>query len=167
MPDDTRIDELLDALELAEAFMSNGVELDCDMDDNFTDESGQLYVKVTESGFNTIADVENYINKYLTEEFINSRYKALTDRNSGKFIEKENGLYICYAPKATSFYGIGEQKGLVIVRKTDDGTEVVETLVNYDDYGEPATLVIQLVEVSEDSWKINGFEENLIPDYSE
>lgn len=167
VPDDTRIDELLDALELAEAFMSNGVELDCDMDDNFTDESGQLYVKVTESGFNTIADVENYINKYLTEEFINSRYKALTDRNSGKFIEKENGLYICYAPKATSFYGIGEQKGLVIVRKTDDGTEVVETLVNYDEFGEPATLVIQLVEVSEDSWKINGFEENLIPDYSE
>ncbi len=160
LPDDIRIDELLDALELAEAFMSNGVELDCDMDDNFTDESGQLYVKVTESGFNTIADVENYINKYLTEEFINSRYTALTDRNSGKFIEKENGLYIRYAPKANSFYGISEQKLSVIVRKTDDGTQTVETLVNYDDFGEPAILFIHLVEVSEGNWKINSIETN-------
>lgn len=160
VPDDIRIDELLDALELAEAFMSNGVELDCDMEDNFTDESGQLYVKVTESGFNTIADVENYINKYLTEEFINSRYTALTDRNSEKFIEKENGLYIRYAPKANSFYGISEQKLSVIVRKTDDGTQTVETLVNYDDFGEPAILFIHLVEVSEGSWKINSIETN-------
>lgn len=170
VPDDKTIDELINAMKLTEAFMSNGVELDCDMDDNFTDESGQLYVKVTESGFNTIADVENFMNRYFTENYIkiiNSRYKALTDRNSEKFIEKENGLYIHYAPKATSFYGISEQKAIVTVRKTDDGTEVVETLVNYDDFGEPSTLALQLVEVSEGSWKINGMEEMPIPDYNE
>ena len=160
VPDDETIDELINAMKLTEAFMSNGVELDCDMEDKFTDESGQLYVKVTESGFDTMADVENYINKYLTEEFINSRYKALTDRNSGKFIEKENGLYIRYAPKANSFYGISEQKLSVIVRKTDDGTQTVETLVNYDDFGEPAILFIHLVEVSEGNWKINSIETN-------
>ncbi len=170
VPDDETIDELINALKLTEAFMSNGVELDCDMDDNFTDESGQLYVKVTESGFDTISDVENFMNRYFTENYIKiikSRYHAFTQENSEDLIEKENGLYIRYAPKATSFYGISEQKAAVIVRKTDDGTEVVETLVNYDDFGEPAILVIQLDEVSEGSWKINGFEEKLIPDYSE
>lgn len=162
LPDDETVAEILDALELMEAFGSNGVELDCDMDDNFTDESGQLYVKVTESGFNTIADVENYMNRYLTENLMNivkSRYRAYIQGNSEDLIEKENGLYIRYAPKANSFYGISEQKPLITVRKTDDGTERVEALVNYDDFGEPATLAIHLVEVSEGNWKINWMDE--------
>jgi hypothetical protein len=138
--------------------MSNGVELDCDMEDKFTDESGQLYVKVTESGFDTMADVENYINKYLTEEFINSRYKALTDRNSGKFIEKENGLYIRYAPKAGGFNEVNKQG--VIERLTDEGLLQVDLILLFDNFGEPSTIALHLIEVSEGNWKINSIETN-------
>lgn len=168
VPDDKTIDELINAMKLTEAFMSNGVELDCDMDDNFTDESGQLYVKVTESGFNTIADVENFMNRYFTEKYIkiiNSRYKALTDRNSEKFIEKENGLYIHYAPKAGGFNELNIQG--VAERWTDEGLLQVDLILVFDDFGEPAILFIHLVEVSEGSWKINGMEETPIPEYSE
>ena len=108
------------------------------------------------------------MNRYFTENYIkiiNSRYKALTDRNSEKFIEKENGLYIHYAPKAGGFNELNIQG--VAERWTDEGLLQVDLILVFDDFGEPSTFALQLVEVSEGSWKINGMEEMPIPEYSE
>ncbi len=134
-----RMSDSLYALDFIQQIMSNGPEFECDMDDNFTDESGQLYVKVTESGFNSIADVENYIRSYMTDNCINNGYSGLIDKNSGKFKETENGLYIRYAPKAAAF-NLMDKK---IFAKVNDDTYMV--IGCYDDYGVLSTIDVNFV----------------------
>ena len=134
-----RMSDSLYALNFIQQIMSNGPEFECDMDDNFTDDSGQLYVKVTESGFNSIADVENYIRSYMTDNCINNGYSGLIDKNSGKFKETENGLYIRYAPKAAAF-DLMDKKTFA---KVDDDTYMV--IGYYDDYGVLSTIDVNFV----------------------
>ncbi|MBQ3140129.1 MAG: PASTA domain-containing protein [Ruminococcus sp.] len=148
-----RMSDSLHALDFIQQIMSNGPEFECDMDDNFTDESGQLYVKVTESGFNSIADVENYIRSYMTDNCINNGYSGLIDRNSGKFIETENGLYIRYAPKAAAF-NLMDKK---IFAKVNDDTYVV--IGCYDDYGVLSTIDVNFVSDG-DNLKIDAIKFN-------
>lgn len=154
IPDDTissdissRMSSGLAALDFAEQLMSNGIGVDCDMDDSFTDESGQLYVRVTESGFATVADVESYLRSYMTNNCINGRYSGLIDANSGKFIENENGLYIRYAPKAAAF--------LVVDYEYHKNDGFYTAVGAYDNFGE--TRNIEVVFVFEgDSLKIDN-----------
>lgn len=148
-----RLSESMYALNFIEQIMSNGPEFECDMDDNFTDDSGQLYVKVTESGFNSIADVENYVRSYLTDNFISNRYSVLVDKNSGKFIETENGLYIRYAPKAAAF-NLMDKK---IFAKGNDDTYMV--IGCYDNYGVLSTIDVNFV-YDGDNLKIDAIKFN-------
>lgn len=155
LPDDVmnRLLDSMSALDFIQQIMSNGPEFECDMDDNFTDESGQLYVKVTESGFNSIADVESYIRSYMTDNCINNGYSGLIDKNSGKFIETENGLYIRYAPKAAAF----DLTDKIAIRKPDD--DMYTVIAFYDNYGVLSTIDVNFVYEG-DNWKIDSLKYN-------
>lgn len=154
-PDDVmvRMTDSLYALDFIQQIMSNGPEFECDMDDNFTDDSGQLYVKVTESGFNSIADVENYIRSYMTDNCINNGYSGLIDEKSGKFKETENGLYIRYTPIAAAF-NLMDKKTFA---KVNDDTYTV--IAYYDNYGILSTIDVNFVYEG-DNWKIDSLKFN-------
>ncbi len=147
-----RMSDSLYALDFIQQIMSNGPEFECDMDDIIED-SGQIYVKVTESGFNSIADVENYIRSYMTDNCINNGYSELIDESSGKFKETEYGLYIRYTPKAAAF-NLMDKKTFA---KVNDDTYMV--IGYYDDYGVLSTIDVIFVHEG-DNWKIDSLKFN-------
>lgn len=154
-PDDVmhRLLDGMSALDFIQQIMSNGLEFECDIDDNFTDDSGQLYIKVTESGFNSIADVENYIRSYMTDNCINNGYSGLIDKNSGKFKETENGLYIRYTPKAAAFNLMDKR------RFTKPNDDMYTVIAYYDNYGVLSTVDVNFVYEG-DNWKIDSLKYN-------
>ena len=65
------ISEILSAYQLINSIPAGGIMLETDQEDYFNDDTDQ-YVRVTDSRFEDLSDVDNYLSTYLTEEFAES-----------------------------------------------------------------------------------------------
>ncbi len=120
-------EKLINAVNFAEQLRANASGVAYDMEDSFTDDNGQLYVRITEEGFNTIDDVRRYLETYITPDAIEKYYGSFFD-GSGMLVEN-NGLYVRYRPTSVGFQRVGE-----IIAKTSDD-EIFSVIVFIDDFG--------------------------------
>ncbi len=81
----TEARELMNALNSIDFI--GACALDNDSTILYEDENGHRYHPVTDPDFKTLADIENYVNQYLTEEFINERYKGITGTDTPEYMD--------------------------------------------------------------------------------
>ncbi len=144
-------EEFLNTINYMEQLMSCGLEINYDKDDKFTSDSGMTYVKINESRFSTVAELESYVRSYLTDNCIENRYLALV-RNEyiERFVDTENGLYTAYAPTTDSFRWLGDE---FTVEKKSDDMYVIHS--HYCNFGFDTPFEVNVIKTDDGSWKID------------
>ena len=137
--------EIAEALEIIDR-MQNGAFIRDDSD-KYVSDNGTEYFNVEIPGLSSIADIEAYMNKYMTASFISDNYADVIGTDDPVFIEKDGKLY----GKAV---GRGRRFSLSNPEPRIEATFTggYSLFVDYNDYGAPATLEICVIPDS--GWKI-------------
>ena len=137
--------EIAEALETIDR-MQNGAFIRDDSD-KYVSDNGTEYFNVEIPGLSSIADIEAYMNKYMTASFISDNYADVIGTDDPVFIEKDGKLY-------GKVIGRGRRFSLhdPVPRIEATFTGGYSLFVDYNDYGAPATLEICVIPDS--GWKI-------------
>lgn len=141
--------ELMEALNTIDKLAACGIEQD--KETTFTDANGVLYYKVTSTQFAGTEDVRNYMNRYLTEDFINERYVDMLGGDAPVCIDNDGALFIKDSAKGGGF--AFADKDPVIEKTSEDSYSI---LAEYDNYGTTDCLDIRVMQ-KDGGWKISGF----------
>lgn len=141
--------ELFGALDYIDKI--GGTALPYDETVSFT-EDGKEFYKVTDTQFSSTADLKEYIESYMTDDMIASRYSAILDTDSTHYTDHDGGLYVAPSPKGCGFQYFAEDNAPVISNATESS---FTAQMDYDDFGGRATLEIAVIKDG-DSWKINS-----------
>ena len=147
-PDAAEAKELMAALNRIDYLGACAVQNDYSV--VYEDEKGYRYHPVTDPDFKTVADLENYINRYLTKSFINERYSAITGTDVPEYIDVDGVLYVIEAGKGAGFDFLEADPD---IEKTSENGYTI--MANYDNFGVLDTLAI-MIEKEDGRWKING-----------
>lgn len=144
-------EEFLNTINYMEQLMSCGLEINYDMDDTFTSDSGMTFVKISESRFSTVAELESYVRSFLTDNCIENRYLPLVKNEYvERFVDTENGLYTAYAPTTDSFRWLGDE---FTIEKKSDNMYVIHS--HYCNFGLDTPFEVNVVKTDDGSWKID------------
>jgi len=137
--------EIAEALEIIDR-MQNGAFIRDDSD-KYVSDNGTEYFNVEIPGLSSIADIEAYMNKYMTASFISDNYADVIGTDDPVFIEKDGKLY-------GKVVGRGRRFSLSNPEPRIEATFTggYSLFVDYNDYGAPATLEICVIPDS--GWKI-------------
>lgn len=144
------ISEILSAYQLIDSIPAGGIMIETDQEDSFYDDTDQ-YVRITDSRFTDLSDIDNYLNKYLTEEFAES-HSDIKDL----FTVQNGNLYLRYSPR-----------GYKYIWNTDIAPEITEKSENsftfiqaYDVPGAVEYAKITMIKSDEHpGWKIDSIED--------
>lgn len=136
---------IAEALEIIDR-MQNGAFIRDDSD-KYVSDNGTEYFEVEIPGLSSIADIEAYMNKYMTASFISDNYADVIGTDDPVFIEKDGKLY-------GKVIGRGRRFSLSNPEPRIEATFTggYSLFVDYNDYGAPATLEIDVIPDS--GWKI-------------
>lgn len=118
-------------------------------DTAFTDDNGDTFAQVAKTQFSDTADLREFMESCLTEDFISERYSGILDTDEPLYIDVDGILYGKQSPKGGGLYWTNSEP--VIENITDSSFNI---LAEYDNYGASETMSIEVV-MSNGSWKIN------------
>ena len=146
------ISEILSAYQLINSIPAGGIMLETDQEDYYSDDTDQ-YVRVTDSRFTDLSDVDNYLNIYLTEKFAES-HSDIKDL----FTVQNGNLYLRYSPRGYKYIwntGIAPE----ITEKSENSFTFIQA---YDVPGAVEYTKITMVKSDEHpGWKIDSIEDIL------
>ena len=146
------ISEILSAYQLINSIPAGGIMIETDQEDSFYDDTDQ-YVRVTDSRFTDLGDVDNYLSTYLTEEFAES-HSDIKDL----FTVQNGNLYLRYSPRGYKYIwntGIAPE----ITEKSENSFTFIQA---YDVPGAVEYTKITMVKSDEHpGWKIDSIEDIL------
>ena len=146
------ISEILSAYQLINSIPAGGIMIETDQEDSFYDDTDQ-YVRVTDSRFADLSDVDNYLSTYLTEEFAES-HSDIKDL----FTVQNGNLYLRYSPRGYKYIwntGIAPE----ITEKSENSFTFIQA---YDVPGAVEYTKITMVKSDEHpGWKIDSIEDIL------
>ena len=144
------ISEILSAYQLINSIPAGGIMLETDQEDSFNDDTDQ-YVRVTDSRFADLSDVDNYLSTYLTEEFAES-HSYIKDY----FTVQNDNLYLRYSPRAYKYIwntGIAPE----ITEKSENSFTFIQA---YEVPGAVEYAKLTMVKSDEHpGWKIDSIED--------
>ena len=134
----------MDALTKLNGYISG--KIDYDENDTVKDENGEDLVRVTETGINSIADIESLVNDTCTGEMKDEFFKSVNNT----FVERDGNLY-CYHT-AHGFY-IFPTAGGVKVSDVTENSFTAETVDSSDLDGRGKAKLVKdgdnwLIEIS-------------------
>lgn len=146
------ISEILSAYQLINSIPAGGIMIETDQEDSFYNDTDQ-YVRVTDSRFTDLSDVDNYLSTYLTEEFAES-HSDIKDL----FTVQNGNLYLRYSPRGYKYIwntGIAPE----ITEKSENSFTFIQA---YDVPGAVEYTKITMVKSDEHpGWKIDSIEDIL------
>ena len=146
------ISEILSAYQLIDSIPAGGIMIETDQEDSFYDDTDQ-YVRITDSRFTDLSDIDNYVNNYLTEEFAES-HSDIKDL----FTVQNGNLYLRYSPRGYKYIwntGIAPE----ITEKSENSFTFIQA---YDVPGAVEYTKITMVKSDEHpGWKIDSIEDIL------
>lgn len=114
-------------------------------------EPDYTYISVTDRRFSSLSDISDFLNRYFTENVIDSRFDLLTTH---RFREQDGELYVTQTP--TSFGYQWSSDEISYRDKTDTSFTMSRT---YYDFGSESELVLHMVESdSYPGWKVDSAE---------
>lgn len=113
---------------------------------------GVKYSKVTDPRFSSLADLDSFLNTYLTPAMRASRYSGIMDTEDCIYIEKDGVLYVAEAGRGCGFNWT-ETPAVISDKTVASFTATKE----YDDFGAPSNIKLNVVK-GENGWLIDGFE---------
>ena len=130
--------ELINALNTVDKIGACAVAYDNDI--RYEDKKGNVYYKVSDPYFTDTAALNEYMNTYLTQDFIMQRYFNIFDGETPMCIDLDGSLYINYAPKGGGFAFTPDAPE--IKKDPEGGYSVVAA---YDNYGAKDNMEIKVL----------------------
>ncbi len=140
---------LLTALNDIDCIAATSV--DFDESDKYTDEIGYEFYRVVDSRFSSVADLDAYLNKYLTEKMRKKQFSYIIDDERSLYIEHDGKLYVCSGGRGCGFEWLDNPAKISAV--SENGFTAVK---EYDEFGNKAEIELQIVNTGE-GWKIDNF----------
>lgn len=112
-------------------------------------EGTNVYSKVTDSRFSSLADVKSYVNDHICGSLV-SRYSRLYEGENAYFKEFNGELYFIQTGLGSGFYFNSDP---VITDATDDTFTVT---IKFDNFGGNSTLAVKAVK-EDGKWKASSF----------
>lgn len=143
------LEPLLTALNDIDCIAATSVNFD--ESDKYTDEIGYEFYRVVDSRFSSVADLDAYLNKYLTESMRSKQFSYIIDDERSLYIEHDGKLYVSSGGRGCGFEWLDNPA------KISDVSEGRFTAVKeYDEFGNKAEIELKIVNTS-DGWKIDNF----------
>ncbi|MBQ6555305.1 MAG: hypothetical protein IJL89_08740 [Firmicutes bacterium] len=120
-----------------------------DMENRYEDKNGNIYYMVTNPQFPDTNALNEYMNTYLTQDFIMQRYFNIFDGETPMCIDVDGCLYINYSPKGGGFSLLPDAPE---IRKNSDGSYSV--IAAYDNYGAEDKMELKVID-DEGRYKID------------
>ena len=140
--------EMLNAVNFVERIASCGLQFD--ESQSYTDPNGNVYCKCTETEFDSVNKVSQFMHRFFTPDFISRDYSYILDSDEPLLIDVDGSLYIRYLPRGSRFNYSG---GKITIEKSFEGGYSV--LADYDNYGGKETADLQIVFV-DGHWMVSG-----------
>ena len=140
--------EMLNAVNFVERIASCGLQFD--ESQSYTDPNGNVYCKCTETEFDSVNKVSQFMHRFFTPYFISRDYSYILDSDEPLLIDVDGSLYIRYLPRGSRFNYSG---GKITIEKSFEGGYSV--LAEYDNYGGKETADLQIVFV-DGHWMVSG-----------
>lgn len=140
--------EMLNAVNFVERISSCGLQFD--ESQSYTDPNGNVYCKCTETEFDSVNKVSQFMHRFFTPDFISRDYSYILDSDEPLLIDVDGSLYIRYLPRGSRFNYSG---GKITIEKSFEGGYSV--LAEYDNYGGKETADLQIVFV-DGHWMVSG-----------
>ena len=140
--------EMLNAVNFVERIASCGLQFD--ESQSYTDPNGNVYCKCTETEFDSVNKVSQFMHRFFTPDFISRDYSYILDSDEPLLIDVDGSLYIRYLPRGSRFNYSG---GKITIEKSFEGGYSV--LAEYDNYGGKETADLQIVFV-DGHWMVSG-----------
>jgi len=140
--------EMLNAVNFVERIASCGLQFD--ESQSYTDPNGNVYCKCTETEFDSVNKVSQFMHRFFTPDFISRDYSYILDSDEPLLIDVDGSLYIRYLPRGSRFNYSG---GKNTIEKSFEGGYSV--LAEYDNYGGKETADLQIVFV-DGHWMVSG-----------
>lgn len=140
--------EMLNAVNFVERIASCGLQFD--ESQSYTDPNGNVYCKCTETEFDSVNKVSQFMHRFFTPYFISRDYSYILDSDEPLLIDVDGSLYIRYLPRGSRFNYSGEK---ITIEKSFEGGYSV--LAEYDNYGGKETADLQIVFV-DGHWMVSG-----------
>lgn len=149
LPTEDEAKQVVSALGLLDTLYSGGIEKD--MESTFKNEAGTAYFKVTDSRFQSAAELRTFVSEHFADSFINSEYSDLLGGDSPLYTDFEGALYGRDMARGGR-YSFGNAPAVKVEKANGEGA-VVQT--EFDDMGAVTKLNIS-VEKADGVWKITG-----------
>lgn len=130
-------------------------EINYDMNNSFTTEGGKEYVKINESNFNSVAELESYINSWMTEKCMADNFGGFYYYFEERFVDRENGLYAEYCPRTDSFSWFDSEYS---VEKVTNDKYIIHSFSRVQ--GIECPLEVDIIKAADGSWKIDDVRES-------
>lgn len=140
--------EMLNAVNFVERIASCGLQFD--ESQSYTDPNGNVHCKCTETEFDSVNKVSQFMHRFFTPDFISRDYSYILDSDEPLLIDVDGSLYIRYLPRGSRFNYSG---GKITIEKSFEGGYSV--LAEYDNYGGKETADLQIVFV-DGHWMVSG-----------
>lgn len=140
--------EMLNAVNFVERIASCGLQFD--ESQSYTDPNGNVYCKCTETEFDSVNKVSQFMHRFFTPDFISRDYSYILDSDEPLLIDVDGSLYIRYLPRGSRFNYSG---GKITIEKSFEGGYSV--LAEYDNYGSKETADLQIV-FADGHWMVSG-----------
>ncbi len=139
---------IMGALDLIDRFGACAIPYD--ETKSYSNESGSEYYQIPKTQFTSTSDVREYMNDFMTTEFIAERYSSILDVAEPMCIDVNDELYIKNEPKSGGFSFSDTDP--TIEKNFEDGYSI---LAAYDNFGAEETMDIRVIN-DDGIWKICG-----------
>lgn len=143
------LEPLLTALNDIDCIAATSV--DFDETDKYTDEIGYEFYRAIDSRFSSVADLDAYLNKYLTENMRKKQFSYIIDDERSLYIDHDGKLYVCSGGRGCGFEWLDSPAKISDV--SENGFTAVK---EYDEFGNKSKIELQIVNTGE-GWKIDSF----------
>ena len=152
MLDTAAAKELMYALDTVDRIGACAVAYDANTE--YKNDDGEIYYKAEIPNFENTADLREFMNNYLTDDFIGERYSFILDGNSPFCIDIGNTLFIKYMPRGGGFAFTDKEPS--VEKISDDKYQII---AEHDNYGTVENMRIDVVK-DNGGFKIDGFSIN-------
>ena len=142
--------QLLGALNYIDQIGGGNIPRD---DENAIDVDGRQFAKFS-AQFTDTADLDEYMQSYLTDSLINSRYSGILGGDEPYYIDIDGELYGYVTAKGCGFQWIMED-GEPVVELKDSADDNYTITTKFDDYGAETEMEVNIVK-DNGCWKINS-----------
>ena len=115
------------------------------------DANGIDYYKVTDSRFNSLADIEKFFSTYLSQNLMNDQYAIIARPEGGCYMEKDGVLYVASCGRGCGFAWTDTKAEISDITNTS-----FTARKEYDEFGTMAYIKLVIV-YSDGAWKIDSY----------